>query len=94
MKSRPRAHAEHVRKGCHSGYIESVIHPSKRLDELEDRYQRVAFRGLSFEEALGVFASLWVEARELNPDLGADWLEDLEPDLAVARAVNGLRPGP
>lgn len=69
-----------------------LINPSPRLDELERRYQREAFQGLSYEQALARFSSLWAEARQLNPDMGKDWLEDLEPDLAVARAINGLPP--
>lgn len=69
-----------------------MIRPSPRLDELERRYQREAFQGLSLEQALERFSSLWAEARQLNPDVGKHWLEDLEPDLAVARAVNGLPP--
>ena len=69
-----------------------MIRSSKALRDLEARYQREAFQGLSYEQALARFAALWGEARELNPDLGADWLGDLEPDLAVARAVNGLSP--
>jgi hypothetical protein len=44
------------------------------------------------DDALARFAALWVHARALNPDFGSDWLDDLEPDLAVARAVNGLPP--
>lgn len=69
-----------------------MITSSSRLEELERRYQREAFRGLSYEQALARFSSLWAEARQLNPDVGKNWLEDLEPDLAVARAVNGLPP--
>lgn len=69
-----------------------MITSSPRLEEFERRYQREAFRGLSYEQALARFSSLWAEARQLNPDVGKNWLEDLEPDLAVARAVNGLPP--
>jgi hypothetical protein len=69
-----------------------MIRRPKRLEELERRYQREAFRDLTYEEALRLFTALWMEARELNPDINADWREDLEPDLAVARAVNGLPP--
>lgn len=79
-------------RGAHAGYIERMIRRPKRLDELEKRYQREAFRDLTYEEALRLFTALWMEARELNPDLGSDWREDLEADLAVARAVNGLPP--
>lgn len=69
-----------------------MIKPSPRLDELEKRYQREAFQGLSYEQALERFSFLWAEARELNPNAGKHWLEDLEPDFAVARALNGLSP--
>jgi len=69
-----------------------MIRSSKLLDDLEANQQRNAFRDLSYEEALQRFASLWAEARSLQPDLGRDWEDDLAPDLAIARAVNGLPP--
>ena len=71
-----------------------MLQATKRLAELEARYQRETFRDLTFEDALGIFTGLWNEARELNSEFGLDWEEDLEADLAVARAVNGLPPGP
>jgi hypothetical protein len=67
-----------------------MIDPSRRLAEFEARYLRDAFRDLGYEEALNLFEALWVEARSINPHIGEDWQQDLEPDLAVARAVNGL----
>ncbi len=69
-----------------------MIIPSKRLAEFEARYLRNAFRDLTYEEALELFSALWEEARSLNPEIGEDWRADLEPDLAIARAVNGLSP--
>jgi hypothetical protein len=69
-----------------------MIVATPRLEEFEARYQREAYAGLSYQEALARYAALWAEARALNPDLGADWVADLEADLAVARAVNGLPP--
>jgi len=69
-----------------------MLRSSQLLEKLEERYQREAFRQLTLEDAMERFAALWAEARELNPDLGKNWLEDLEPDFAVARAVNGLPP--
>jgi hypothetical protein len=69
-----------------------MIVSSKRLDEFEAGYQREAFASLTYEDALARFAALWAEARVLSPDLGQDWRGDLEADLAVARAVNGLPP--
>jgi hypothetical protein len=69
-----------------------MIVPSEKLAELEARYLRDAFSDLTYEEALERFAALWAEACALNPQMGKDWREDLEPDLAIARAVNGLPP--
>ena len=69
-----------------------MIVSSKRLEEFEARYQREAFANLSYQEALARFAALWAEARLIRPDLGQEWREDLEADLAVARAINGLSP--
>ncbi len=69
-----------------------MIRSSATLEELEARYAREAFRDLSYPQALARFAAFWAEARALRPDVGSDWLDDLAPDLAVARAVNGLPP--
>ena len=69
-----------------------MIESPRRLDEFEAAYQRTAYADLTYEQALERFAALWAEARSLNPAMGDDWSEDLAPDLAVARAVNGLHP--
>lgn len=71
-----------------------MIQPTRRLAELEARYGREAFRQLSYADALELFAALWAEALALPgaASAGTEWQEDLEPDLAVARAVNGLPP--
>jgi hypothetical protein len=60
------------------------------LKEFESRYAREAYRTPSYEQALALFTALWVEARALDPEVGHDWMYDLEPDLAIARVVNGL----
>ena len=69
-----------------------MIVSSPRLQALEAAYQREAFAGMTFEDAVARFAALWAEAKALRPDLGVDWEADLAPDLAVARALNGLPP--
>jgi hypothetical protein len=71
-----------------------MINPTNRLVEFETRYGREAFRNLPYRAALDLFTELWVEARALNSTGGADWLEDLAADRAVARALNGLPPAP
>jgi hypothetical protein len=67
-----------------------VIRPSDTLDEFERRQARE--HALPYERALEVFAALWVEARLLNPDFPGPWEEDIQPDLALGRALNGLPP--
>lgn len=70
-----------------------MIEPTRRLAELEARYGREAFRQLSYAEALALFTALWTEARAVaGAEFGGDWRADLEADLAIARAVNGLPP--
>ena len=66
------------------------------LAALERRYAREVFAGMSYHEALSWYAGLWAEARLLNPDFPntATWMHDIKPDLAVARALNGLPPAP
>lgn len=73
-------------------FFNRMIRSSRKLEELEARYQEEAYSGLTYQEALARFAALWAEACALNPDMGLDWLEDLEADRAIARAVNGLPP--
>ncbi len=68
-----------------------MIRSSKPLEELDKRYQET-LRGLTYAQALERFAALWAEARALGASGRVDWEADLEPDLAVARAVNGLPP--
>ena len=69
-----------------------MIQDTQRLRDFEAHYRREAFRNLTYEEALAIFEALWIEARQLNPDSGEDWREDLEADIALARALNGLPP--
>lgn len=70
-----------------------MIRPSPILAELDRRHARERLARRSWQEALEVYAALWREARSLDPDFpGRDWRADLIPDLAIARAVNGLPP--
>jgi hypothetical protein len=69
-----------------------MIQPTPELEDLERRYTRERLATLSYSEALAIFEALWEEARALNPDFPGDWEHDLGPDLAIARALNGLPP--
>ncbi|MFN2383534.1 MAG: hypothetical protein ABR559_04650 [Gemmatimonadota bacterium] len=71
-----------------------MIRPSPLLDDLQRRWARDHLGTLDYPATLAIFAALWQEARTLNPDFPGDWREDLAPDFAVARAVNGLPPTP
>ena len=69
-----------------------MIRNPDRLRRLDVRWEREAYADLSFTEALEIYAELWRHALRLNPDPLAGWRHDLVPDLAIARAVNGLPP--
>jgi len=69
-----------------------MLRPSPDLDGIDRRHARERLGARTYAEALEVFAALWGEAVALNPDFPGDWREDLAPDLAIARAVNGLPP--
>lgn len=68
-----------------------MLQPSPRLDELNRRFARARLGRLTYGEGLRIYAALWREAQALDPDFpDRDWRSDLGPDLAVARALNGL----
>ncbi|MFQ6047348.1 MAG: hypothetical protein ACE5PT_13500 [Gemmatimonadales bacterium] len=69
-----------------------MIVASDRLKRLEEQYLRSIEASQHFPDALARFAALWAEARAVDPSIGEHWLQDIDPDLAVARAVNGLPP--
>ncbi|MGQ0560632.1 MAG: hypothetical protein ACT443_02010 [Gemmatimonadota bacterium] len=69
-----------------------MIRNADKLAQFERRYASEELSKLTYVDALEIFAALWREAVALNPEFPGDWQADLEPDLAVARAVNGLPP--
>jgi len=69
-----------------------MVIETPRLRRFEAEYQRTAYRALRLPEALALFERLLSEARVLDPGFGRDWEADVAPDLAIARAVNGLPP--
>lgn len=70
-----------------------MLRSTPELHEFERRYARHRDAHATYDEALAMFKALWTEARTLRPDFpDVDWRRDLEPDLAIARAVNGLPP--
>lgn len=73
-------------------YIAGVIADPRAIADLEDRLARSATAQMTFAQALAWYEGALVEVRALRPDFDADWLEDLESDFAIARAVNGLPP--
>lgn len=73
-------------------YIAVMLNPTPLWREFERRDAREAYASLTYEQALRRFEAMWAHARALRPDLGEDWLDDVQADIAVARAVNGLPP--
>jgi len=69
-----------------------VIRSTDRLRALDRRWERDTYGTMSYREALARYSALWAEARTLRDDLGQGWEDELEPALAIARAVNGLPP--
>ena len=69
-----------------------MLRPSKRLIDLESSHENATYGSMDYAEALSRFTAMWMEAIKLNPDRGKDWKDDLEPDLAIARILNGLPP--
>lgn len=69
-----------------------MIRNSERLARFEADDARRRFAGLTHADALCLFEALWAEAASLSPDFPGDWRADLESDLAIARAINGLPP--
>lgn len=69
-----------------------MIRSTDRLRELDRRWERDTYGSMTYGEALARYAALWAEARVLRADLGDGWRDELEPTLAIARAVNGLPP--
>jgi hypothetical protein len=65
-----------------------VIKSPLVLQALEDSDRRSALRSLTYYQSLDIFLALWNEARLLNPQMGADWLEDVQCDIEVARTLN------
>lgn len=69
-----------------------MLRPTRELEALERRWERETYHDMSFHEALDRFEAMWRHALELGWDPLADWRADLESDIAIARAVNGLPP--
>lgn len=69
-----------------------MIERTERLEALDRRWEQRAYADLSFHQALARYSALWREALSLLDDPIGDWKADLDADLAVARAVNGLPP--
>jgi hypothetical protein len=69
-----------------------MLRRTEQLEQLEADFARERLGRTTYGQALDIFTALWVEARALNPDFPGDWRSDIGPDLAVARAVNGLPP--
>ncbi|MGD8414585.1 MAG: hypothetical protein PVF33_10145 [Candidatus Latescibacterota bacterium] len=60
------------------------------LRELDERYERMRLKRMTYPEALERFNALLDLARATGSMDHGDWLSDLEPDLKIAHALNAL----
>ena len=65
-----------------------MIRSPLALQALEDADLRSTLRSRTYYESLDLYLLLWEEARLLNPDMGADWLDDVQCDIEIARTLN------
>ena len=65
----------------HEKRATSMIRPTTRWQEFDERYRREAYRDLSFRDALSIFEAMWVHARKLNPRLGKTGARIWKPAL-------------
>ena len=82
-------HDRHVCRGWGATAIfHCVIRSPLALQALEDADLRSTLRSRTYYESLDLYLLLWEEARLLNPDMGADWLDDVQCDIEIARTLN------
>lgn len=65
-----------------------MLNPTRGLVELNAADAEAVIYRRSYHEALDIVLQLWDEAKALNPDIGSDWRNDVEVDIAVARTLN------
>jgi hypothetical protein len=65
-----------------------VIKSPDLVRALEDADLRSTLRSRTYYESLDLYLLLWEEARRLNPSMGADWLDDVQCDIEIARTLN------
>lgn len=69
---------------------EKLIRSSERLRDFERSYAAADQSQRSYRDALDIFAALWRYARQMNPTFPGGWEQDVEPDIELARVLNGL----
>ena len=65
-----------------------MVKNRQKLDEFERKLLRE--ENLSYEQALAINEALLKEAISLGGIDSGNWMEDIEVDIKIARAVNGL----
>jgi hypothetical protein len=86
-----RAYLNRMKQGAdpRSGAIlHRVIKSPLTLQALEGADRRSALRSLTYYQSLDIFLALCDEARLLNTHMGADWLQDVQCDVEIARTLN------
>ncbi len=65
-----------------------MLNPTRALAELNAADAAATIHKRTWHEALDIVLQLWEEAKAINPDVGNDWRQDVEVDIAVARILN------
>lgn len=65
-----------------------MLNPTRALVELNAADAAAVIHKRTWHEALDIVLQLWEEAKAINPDVGNDWRQDVEVDIAVARILN------
>jgi hypothetical protein len=65
-----------------------MIRDRQQLEEFERHLLKTG--KLSYKQALAIYESLFKEAVSLGAVGSNNWMEDIEVDIKIARAINGL----
>jgi hypothetical protein len=72
----------------HSKENRALIRSSEQLEDFDRWYAATKLSGLSYRDALAIFAAMWRHAALLNEDFPGPWEDDIQADIELARVLN------
>jgi hypothetical protein len=72
----------------HSKENRALSRSSEQLEDFDRWYAATKLSGLSYRDALAIFAAMWRHAALLNEDFPAPWEDDIQADIELARVLN------